>query len=58
MITAAIIIFLIGYVFIALEHVVKIDKAASALITGIICWTVFVMFSHHDSSIYKDLQHH
>ncbi len=58
MIEITVIIFLLGYVFIALEHVVKIDKAASALITGIICWTVFVMFSHHDSSIYKDLQHH
>ena len=58
MIEITIVIFLIGYVFIALEHVVKIDKAASALITGIICWTVFVMFSHHDSSIYKDLQYH
>ena len=59
MITATIIIFLIGYVLIALEHVVKIDKAASALITGIICWTIFIMFSHHDSQfIYKDLQHH
>ena len=53
------IIFLIGYVLIALEHVVKIDKAASALITGIMCWTIFIMFSHHDSQlIYKDLQHH
>ena len=58
MIEITVIIFLIGYVFIALEHVIKIDKAASALITGIICWTVFVMFSHHDSSIYKDLQYH
>ena len=59
MITTVSIIFLIGYVLIALEHVVKIDKAASALITGIICWTIFIMFSHHDSQlIYKDLQHH
>ena len=58
MITAAIIIFFIGYALIVLEHVVKIDKAASALITGVICWTVFVIFSYNDSIIYKDLQHH
>ena len=58
MITTAIIIFLFGYALIALEHIVKIDKAASALITGVICWTVFVIFSYNDSSIYKDLQYH
>ena len=59
MVEVTIFIFLLGYVFIALEHVVKIDKAASALITGILCWTIFMLFSNQDSYIiYKDLQHH
>ena len=59
MVTSMVIIFLIGYLFIALEHPFKIDKAASALITGILCWTVFVLFYDFDTSyVYKELQHH
>lgn len=34
--------FLVGYVFIALEHSLKIDKAASALLTGVSCWVLLV----------------
>jgi Na+/H+ antiporter NhaD/arsenite permease-like protein len=45
MMTALIIaIFVLGYIAIAFEHTIKINKAASALITGILCWTVY-MFS-------------
>ena len=59
MIAAIILVFLIGYVFIALEHSFKIDKAASALITGILCWTIFMLFGQFDSHfVYKELQHH
>ena len=35
-------VFVLGYVAIALEHNIKIDKAASALITGTVCWAIFV----------------
>ncbi|MCF8257665.1 MAG: sodium:proton antiporter NhaD [Flavobacteriales bacterium] len=38
--TILIIIFILGYVFIALEHTVRIDKAASALLLGGLCWTL------------------
>jgi Na+/H+ antiporter NhaD/arsenite permease-like protein len=37
------IIFVVGYTAIALEHNIGIDKAASALVTGILCWTVYVL---------------
>ncbi len=37
------IIFVVGYAAIALEHNIRIDKAASALVTGILCWTVYVL---------------
>tara|TARA_R110002050_G_scaffold217586_1_gene353593 strand:+ start:1704 stop:1811 length:108 start_codon:yes stop_codon:yes gene_type:complete len=30
-------VFIVGYLFIALEHTVKIDKAATALLTGTLC---------------------
>jgi Na+/H+ antiporter NhaD/arsenite permease-like protein len=32
-------IFVLGYLCIALEHPLKIDKAASALLTAVLCWT-------------------
>ncbi len=40
-----IIVFIIGYAAIALEHPLKINKAASALITGVLCWTIFALFT-------------
>ncbi len=36
-------VFVIGYAFIALEHPLKIDKAASAILTAVICWTILVL---------------
>jgi Na+/H+ antiporter NhaD/arsenite permease-like protein len=36
------IIFILGYACIALEHTFKIDKAAPALLTGTLCWVLFV----------------
>lgn len=40
---AIIIVFILGYIAIALEHPLHIDKAASALILGVLCWTIFVV---------------
>ena len=47
--TITIIIFILGYLLIALEHPIKINKTATALITGVLCWTLFA-FSTPDSS--------
>jgi len=38
-------VFVIGYLAIALEHPIKINKTASALITGVLMWTIFVLFN-------------
>ena len=38
-----IIIFVVGYFAIALEHPIKINKTASALLTAVICWTIFTV---------------
>jgi len=43
MYTLMIVIFVLGYTAIAFEHKIGIDKAASALLTGILCWTVYVL---------------
>lgn len=37
-----IVVFVLGYIAIATEHTIKIDKAASALITGMLCWAIYV----------------
>ena len=39
-------VFILGYAFIALEHNIHIDKAASALVTGTVCWALFVLGWH------------
>ncbi|RYY51978.1 MAG: sodium:proton antiporter, partial [Chitinophagaceae bacterium] len=36
-------VFVIGYLAIALEHPLKLNKAASALITGVLCWTIYIL---------------
>tara|TARA_S200000501_G_scaffold362281_1_gene391570 strand:- start:171 stop:1514 length:1344 start_codon:yes stop_codon:yes gene_type:complete len=36
-------VFILGYIFITLEHVIKIDKASTALVTGVICWAIIAM---------------
>jgi NhaD family Na+/H+ antiporter len=56
------IIFVIGYLAIAFEDFIKINKTATALLTGVLCWTFYVLdnkdvtvfsavLSHHLSSI-------
>jgi Na+/H+ antiporter NhaD/arsenite permease-like protein len=37
-----IVVFVLGYVAIAMEHTIKVDKAASALLIGVLTWTIFV----------------
>lgn len=38
-------IFILGYMAIAFEHLIKINKTAPALITGVLCWTVYILFT-------------
>ncbi|MDC0600364.1 sodium:proton antiporter, partial [Flavobacteriales bacterium] len=44
--TLLILVFVLGYALIALEHNFHIDKAASALITGTVCWAILVLGWH------------
>ena len=37
-----VLVFIAGYTLIAFEHPLKIDKAASALLTGVLCWLVLL----------------
>jgi Na+/H+ antiporter NhaD/arsenite permease-like protein len=43
---AILLVFVLGYVAIAAEHPLKIDKAAAALVTGVVCWSLLVLGAH------------
>ena len=59
MITALIIIvFILGYIAIAFEHPLKLNKAASALITGVLCWTIYILQSDSAHTVSEELLHH
>ena len=58
MLTLMIFIFVLGYLAIALEHPIKVDKAASALITGVLVWTLFVLSGADQHFIEEQLLHH
>ncbi len=59
MISAIIItIFILGYLAIAFEHPLKLNKAASALITGVLCWMVYILQSGSPHTVSEELLHH
>lgn len=43
MLTVIIVLFVLGYLAIALEHQIHINKAASAILTGVLCWTLYAI---------------
>lgn len=43
LLTAMVIVFLVGYLMIALEHPLKINKAGTALLTGTILWVMYTV---------------
>ena len=43
MVVALVAIFIIGYFFIAMEHPLKINKTATALMLGTLLWTIFAL---------------
>jgi len=58
MIATIIAIFVIGYIAIAMEHSFKINKAASALVTGVLCWTVYILFAPDKEVVNHELMDH
>lgn len=53
-----ILVFIIGYVAIALEHKLNINKAASALVTGVLCWTIYIINQSNKESVADSLTYH
>ena len=56
--TLLVIVFIAGYVAIAFEHPLKLNKAASALITGVLCWTIYILQSESADGANEELLHH
>ncbi|HET6724201.1 MAG TPA: sodium:proton antiporter NhaD [Chitinophagaceae bacterium] len=52
------IIFVLGYLAIAFEHSLKINKAASALLTGVICWSIYALWGVEKELVSEELAHH
>ena len=57
-VTITIIIFILGYIAIAFEHPLRLNKAASALITGVLCWTIYMMQTDVPESVSDELLDH
>ncbi len=59
MVTVLIIaVFILGYTAIAFEHPLRLNKAASALITGVLCWTIYMVQASSPESVSEELLHH
>jgi len=56
--TLLILVFVLGYTAIAFEHPLKINKAAPALITGVLCWTIYILQSDSAQIVDEELLHH
>src|SRR6478735_8029272 len=53
-----VIVFIVGYLAIAFEHPLRINKAASALLTGVICWSIYALFGSDKELVSENLSHH
>jgi Na+/H+ antiporter NhaD/arsenite permease-like protein len=53
-----ILLFIAGYALITVEHKIRINKAAIALVTGMLSWTVYMMASPEKETVLTQLEHH
>ena len=58
MVTAIVTFFILGYLCIALESVLKINKAVPALLMCVICWTLYACGVGDSADYSGRLLHH
>lgn len=58
MVAILLVIFVLGYALITLEHTIHINKSATALITAVLCWTLIVLNAHDSEIVLESLTHH
>jgi Na+/H+ antiporter NhaD/arsenite permease-like protein len=55
-----VVVFVLGYTAISLDHPLKIDKAASALLTGTLLWAIYILAADSilpNSDAFKEFMH-
>ncbi len=52
------VIFIAGYCLIAFEHPLGINKTASAILTGVLCWTVYITSWNDTALVNHELYEH
>ena len=55
MLTLLLVIFIVGYLAIALEHPLKVDKTASALLLGMLMWIIYAMCAESEEALHRIL---
>lgn len=55
MITALIVVFILAYAAIALEHPIKVNKSASALVGAGLLWTIYAIGSNNPEAVSHEL---
>ncbi|MBO0934454.1 sodium:proton antiporter NhaD [Fibrella aquatilis] len=59
MLLTLLLVFLLGYLLITLEDVIHLNKTATALITGVLCWTIYALSGVADGhAVSEQLGHH
>lgn len=58
MVGLLLVVFVLGYLLITLEHSIHINKAATALITAVLCWTILVLSPDYKVESLNALGHH
>ena len=58
MILLIVCVFILGYIAITLEHAIHINKAASALVTAVVCWTIVILNTSETDAVATSLAHH
>ncbi len=56
--TLLLFLFFIGYFFITIEHTIKINKAAIALLISALSWVLLIIFSNNFQEVNSELSHH
>lgn len=58
MASLVVVLFIAGYVLLTLEHTFKINKAATALLTGTLCWVFYLLGEADPHHVLHELFHH
>lgn len=53
-----IVIFILGYLLITLENTIGVNKAAIALLTGVLCWTFYLLYANDPHAVPEQLMGH